>query len=125
METKKVLIGYALTMLFTWWGLTSGDVAAERANGVAAERDKGQVAVENFVVDSLGTSTFATDVYHVHCSTGATHLFADVDDQGPGAGVLISVCVHDAGGNPALCTTAPDTATSPGIEVSGGPVTTL
>jgi hypothetical protein len=55
----------------------------------------------------------------VICATGDL-LFADVDDQGAGAGVLISVCIHDAGGNPALCTTAPDTATSPGIEVVWG-----
>jgi len=113
MEAKKKLLVCALVVLLVGWGLAFGVQAGERDNLTEAES-------ENFVVGSLGTSTFATDVYHVLCAAGTSRLNADVNDNGGVDGIRLSVCVHDSGGNPAQCTTSPDNGISSSVAAFGG-----
>jgi hypothetical protein len=113
MKAKKVLIVCALTVLLVGWGMTSSVLAEERSVSEAASED--------FLVGSLGTSQVATDVFHVLCGVGTTHLHADVNDNGGFDGVRLSVCVHDSGGVPAQCATSPDNGISSQVLVGGGP----
>jgi hypothetical protein len=110
METKKVLMVCALAVLLVGFGITSGVLAAEaELEASSSGRSAPQGASgEVFVVGSLGASATATDVWHVLCAAGFTHLAVDVADNGGFDGVRIGVCGHDSGGNPAKCTIAPD-----------------
>jgi hypothetical protein len=125
METKKVLIVCALAVLLVGLGITSGVLAAEaELEAPASSRvAPGGADAELVIVQNLGASATATDVYHIQCGVGTTHLSFDVADNGGFDGIRIGVCGQDAGGNPAKCTIAPDGGVSPFLDpgVSGGP----
>jgi hypothetical protein len=120
MATKKVLIVCALAVLLVGWGVTSGVLAEEAEEAVPS----GTVNSEIALFETLGTGTFATDVFHILCGAGANHLAINLTDNGGVDNIRINVCVHDSGGNPARCTMAPDGATTPSFldpAVIGGP----
>jgi hypothetical protein len=75
---------------------------------------------EDLVVETLGTSLAATDVWSVQCGAGTARVHADVDDNGGVDGIRLNVVVVNPQGR-ATGRTAPDNGVSAQAILAGGP----
>ena len=86
----------------------------EEAAGVRTAEDQ-----EHFVVETLGPSATATDVWSVQCGAGTGRVNADVNDNGGIDGIRLSVTVVNPQGR-AISRTAPDNGISADAILFGG-----
>jgi hypothetical protein len=82
--------------------------------------DRSPVEQQHFVVESLGTSAAATDVWSVQCGSGTGRVIADVNDNGGVDGILFNVAIVNPQGR-AASRTASDNGISADAILSGGP----
>jgi hypothetical protein len=113
MTTKfRVAFGVAFLVL----GVAGVAVIAqegEEAAGVRSAEDQ-----EHFVVETLGPSATATDVWSVQCGVGTGRVFADVNDNGGIDGIRLSVTIVNPQGR-AMSITAPENGISSTILFGG------
>lgn len=95
-------------------------VAQDREDQEVQSQDRASVDPKHFVVQSLGTSSSATDVWSVQCALGTGRVRADVNDNGGVDGIRMIVTIVDPAGR-AISRTSPDNGIASPIVLSARP----